>query len=195
MSQDDSRRFSPIPAASIGGINVTAIRAVDPSAAKEIERIGAKLAAGTDSDADVLRLCQLLLRFGETQKAEAMLSASVDDTDAGRLFRATFPGRISTFESAIDAFKVQFSVILRMISSNRVLHRVFQVQHCAAISSDPVVAMLKRVGCEVDLRDENGIVGDVQVPGEAHAIPMIFAGATWTVDLDHVGAQWLRAKG
>ena len=191
MCPGKDRIVPAIPAASLDGVDIAAIRRLDVSAADEIERIGAALTAGTDSEADLVHLCRLLLKFGERGKVEALLSASADDTDGGRLFRELFATRIEAFEAAIHAFQAQFSVTLSTATASRALHRVFQIDHCDSTSSDAVVLMLKTVGCEVDLRDEEGIVADVQVRGEIRAIPMVYTNGTWRIDHDHVGARWL----
>lgn len=188
-----------IPAASLGGVDLVAIRSIDPVAADEIARLGRAMVAGTDSDADFLRLCQLLLRFGETAKAEALLLAQASETDeAGQLFRATFPARVAAFDAAIERFRAQYGVSWKQAPGCRMAQRVFLVGSAStATATDPVATMLRRNGCEVDVREngEEGIVADVQVRGDTHAIPMVYRDGTWGIDLEHVGARWLIRDG
>jgi hypothetical protein len=66
-------------AATLAGVNWARIERTSLDAAREIKDLGKLLEAGTDSDADFGRLCELLTQYGETGKATALLIANVDE--------------------------------------------------------------------------------------------------------------------
>src|SRR5438105_882710 len=68
---------SKIPAASINGIDLKRIAVNSQSAADEIMRIGLLLDEGADTTTDLITLCELLDRYGESEKAEELLRCNI----------------------------------------------------------------------------------------------------------------------
>src|SRR5882724_2227072 len=106
-----------IPAASIAGVNLDRIREHHPDSAREIERIGRSLVAGTETEHELLQLCELLFRVGEKRKAEELLLPNAKDGDVLHdLYRRLF-GSVAeeNYQNALKAFSSDFGVILARI--------------------------------------------------------------------------------
>jgi hypothetical protein len=189
------KRTHGIPAASVGGVDITSIRRLDPSAAREIERIGHLLDIGQETIRDLAHLCVLLLRVGEREKAGSLLIGNSHVKALAKLLRQHFPERLAAFDMAIRKFGEQYSVTLRAKRSRQLMHRDTRVVESKRGGRGPVRALLARRGCTVAFRSTpNGLTADVGVGDEPNAIPMVFAGGRWAIDFADVGATWLRRK-
>ncbi len=67
-----------IPAAGISAVDLVTVRARFPAEADEIAGLAARLAAGTETPAEFLRLCELLHVVGEARESEYLLRRNLD---------------------------------------------------------------------------------------------------------------------
>ena len=81
-----------IPAGSLAGVDLDKIRSFDSRSANEIARLGSLLEAGSESEAEFLKLCELLCHVGERRQARELLLANSDEGDpAQSLLDREFP--------------------------------------------------------------------------------------------------------
>ena len=104
-----------IPAASLGDVDLDALRARHPREAAEIERLDALVQTGHESPAEFLRLCELLHLVGATRDAEYLLRRNLDHYDGRPLYEQLFGDEVpARFARAIAAFAAQFAVALTL---------------------------------------------------------------------------------
>lgn len=177
--------MSAIPAATISDIDLRRIEAEDAAAAEEISRIGALMNEGTETKEEFVRLCKLLLRFGETAKVRTLLIANSDEGDlSDQLLRSAFSDTVSLFDSAVRAFSAQFRLRLVPMRTIRTLSKVYR----AELDGTPdgpsfgIPAMVATTDSEVQitLMAEGGVVADTYIPGDPKAsVSLRFTGTSW----------------
>jgi hypothetical protein len=195
--------MSAIPAGSIHGVNIERIRTLDAQAATEIELIGAAMKVGSETDAQFLRLCGLLISFGEMAKAEELLIANAEEgSPAEQLFHQSCPNARSEFDDAVQAFARQYSCEL-IPSAEKTYQLLDQIFRCKCHSRDHldalategrrVMTFLTQHYCEVRISYERAgeVIADlIRVPDEGEAftdsIPLYFRDGMWRVDYDIV---------
>jgi hypothetical protein len=126
--------MSGIPAASVSKSDLERIRAAVPGAETEAERIGQLLLKGEETEADLLRLVQLLYTAGETPRAELMLVANSRGGDQLHALHRELFGKVEReYEGALTALSDQLCVLLAPVRTSRLYSRVFR---CSSASND-----------------------------------------------------------
>jgi hypothetical protein len=182
-----------IPAASLQGVDLAQIHAVNPVAAVEIERLGLKMESGHESDEEFERLCQLLFDVGAHIKSQRLLLANAREGDRlHSLYKKLFGTDAEVkFHSAVRAFEEQFLVDLVRLRSDRYLSVVYRCIDKGQIGTlRPQLPELSRNAHEVAItQEDNGvIVADVYPaqPSEAkefvESTPLVFDNALWMYD-------------
>jgi len=124
-AMDDDHKYA-IPAARVGNRALDAIARTDPAAAKEIARLENLMNCGEESKADFLRLCQLLFKVGSVADSEYLLRRNMDYYEGESLYRRLFgTAKQEEFDTAIDAFKSQFSLSLTFVETRDFLETIF----------------------------------------------------------------------
>jgi hypothetical protein len=173
-----------IPAASLADIDLDKIRLTHPEIADELTQLGSLLARGVDTDTDFLRICQLLLRSGERQKAKALLLANCEVGDSAyELFKAEFADMEEAFAASIASFSQQFQCDLQLVRQARHLSSVYSCHTRRTNEEDDIAAILMdSAGCEVQVtyHVDGLITADLYSLSEpCHAISLEFDGSKW----------------
>ncbi|PQO46845.1 hypothetical protein [Blastopirellula marina] len=157
-------------AASLDGIDWNRIREASVEAAMEIEELGRLMETGTDSDIEFGRLCELLIKYGETDKATALLIANVDEgEDNFKRFQSMLAKPEAAYRAGVASFENQFSSKLKPVRKARFLSVVYQC--------DPPT----RFGEEVQITyDADGqMLADAYDPSSSHAVSLRLSGGVW----------------
>jgi len=108
--------MSKIPAASIGDLDLRRFRRRFPAECAEIARLGELLDVGAERSRDLVDLAILLVRVGESERAEELLRCNVV-SERGVIHRAYVKlfgrGAFETFKAAIHRFSDDFMVAIR----------------------------------------------------------------------------------
>ena len=123
---DDEDKYA-IPAASIGDTDLNAVEQTNPAAAKEIARLEDLMNRGEESKDDFLRLCQLLFDVGSAGDSEYLLRRNLDYYEGDSLYKQLFgTTKQDEYDTAVDAFKSQFTLELKPIETNDFLDTTFR---------------------------------------------------------------------
>jgi len=119
------------PAASIADVDLAAIEKQNPAAAREISRLGERLAGGEESNEDFRALCQLLYDAGEKASAEHLLRRNLEYYEGHAQYSELFgTAKQEEFDSSIESFKSQFHVELEFVKHHDFLDDVYRIwQH------------------------------------------------------------------
>jgi len=157
-------------AATLRGVDWERLRAASPAAADEIDRLGRLMDMGTDSDAEFGRLCELLIKHGETRTATGLLIANVEEGDENfREFQSILAEPANFFQAGVASFESQFSSHLIPLRHARFLSIVYR---CEPPTS---------VGEEVHITyDITGVVlADAYTPMTNEGIQLTFDRGAW----------------
>ena len=125
---------------------------------------------GTDFDVEFGRLCELLVKYGETDKVTALLIANVDEgEDNFQRFRSMLVKPESEYREGVASFESQFSTTLKPLRKARFLSVVYQ--------SDPPTPF----GDEVQITyDADGqMLADAYDPSSSHATMLRLRDSVW----------------
>jgi hypothetical protein len=186
--------MSGIPAGFVSKSDLERIRAAIPGAETEAERIGQLILKGEETEADLLRLVQLLYTAGETPRAELMLVANSRDGDQlHALHRELFRNVEREYEGALTALSDQLCVLLAPVRTSRLYSRVFS---CSSASNDnkPIHWIWNHFRtpfeAQVTYEPGMGIVADLYSAFECNEcgepapgpIPLRYEGGAWARD-------------
>lgn len=174
----------PIPAGSLNGVDFHKLRQRDAETVKEIENLAQLLDSGNDTDADFLRLCQLLLHVGERDKAKELLLANCDEgDDAYELFQAQYPDAEGDFERAVVAFERQFGCELSVTRTARHLSKAFS---CIVPQTNSLPEPLRNfsnsedIEVQITYETSGDVVADVySLSNSARAVPLSLDSGVW----------------
>jgi hypothetical protein len=159
-----------IPAANTDDVDLSSIMKASPSDAAEMLHIGSLIASGAESDQDLIRLCELLFKYGHVEKSEELLRSNIVDVgdqihDAYvRLHGLAAHG---VLDGAIADFARQFGVRLELKSKRGFLKVEYSSQpDKLADGIDPKAATFLKHPCSVlFIYDPQGCLADVASRG------------------------------
>ncbi len=174
-----------IPAAGIDNVDLDSIRMSHPDAAVEIERLGALLSAGEESEEDLRRLGALLHDVGEVAEAEYLLRRNLDVGDQTHSLYLQLFGdeKEKEFLEAIKAFRKQFDVDVELLEEFGFLDQLFLMSPGTPV--DPEL-MLLGMPCEVNFHYsfEDCVRADVICDERAEAAIMSWREGIWEIAED-----------
>jgi hypothetical protein len=180
-----------IQGASLKGVDMVSLYRRDPERARELENLGRLMTEGKDSEDQFLRLCELLLYFGENDKAKSLLVANASPGDrVAASFHKHFPDDVDLYAVALKKFEEQFNTRLTLIHTLRFLSQIFSCKQSVQNlrHDDPLSTMLGSGKAEVQITYVAGvIIGDVYIPEDNQAVPLSFRDGGWTFDAGGLG--------
>jgi hypothetical protein len=183
----DDERGHGIPAANIGNTDLVALALTDPAAAKEIARLEDLMNRGEESKEEFLRLCQLLYDVGSREAAEILLRRNLDHYEGEalylRLFGTTKPDE---YAAAIETFKSQFGVELRLVKQDDFLVKTFHSDggpvrsDSFAVLSNPCVIKIGHIERDRVEADVTPLDADRDVFDLEECLLLFFVDGAWT---------------
>ena len=177
--------MEPIPAASIEGVNLSAIFEKNPAAAEVIAMISAKMNTGDETDQEFIRLCDLLCQFGFAEVAKGLLIANSNGEDqAFNVLINLFPDCKITYDAAMDAFRSQYEVSLVLDHQERAFCSVysFDSESFPRIVNDANRVKTTQFEVQFTLEPDGIVVADAYTTDNSWAVPLKFGDAEWSVD-------------
>ena len=172
--------MNAIPAASVSKEDLERIRMADPNAAAEMERIGQLLLRGKESEDDLLRLVELLIKSGELTKAELILLANSTNGDRlHALHRELFKAAEDNYKASLKIFSDQLGVVLSFVRSPRIYSEIYK---CESINCNSELSYY----VQFTYMPESGIVADLYQEDQGNpgniSTAFRYKGSLWVKD-------------
>lgn len=181
-----------IPAAGVDSITIENIKRRNPELGIEIERLNNMLIEGSESEAEFLRLCELLAVVGEDEKSEQILRANARVGEAsGDLYKRLFGDESQrALSRAVEEFGRQFGVNMRLVGLNGLFSRTYSFHARGCLSplgwADVFLPNTDYI-VQFDFGDGDAIRADIDAVSDTRD-----AIATWSLPLLFLDGKWER---